>query len=129
MFSFVSRPASSLFKKESSRGFSFVAMSQTPRLQTRKPTSALSSNLLCQSVEPATASSTYSSNIINTPLSPILNFLQIRWGTRGGNRGNTYQPNTLKRKRRLGFLARMKSRTGRRIVNDRKAKGRWFLTY
>lgn len=56
-------------------------------------------------------------------------FMQQRFGSRGGNRGNTYQPNTLKRKRRLGFLARMKSRTGRQIVKRRFEKGRWFLTH
>ncbi len=58
---------------------------------------------------------------------------QVRWATRGGHRGNnlgnTYQPNTLKRKRRLGFLARMKSISGRKIIKNRKQKGRWFLTY
>lgn len=53
----------------------------------------------------------------------------VRWSTRGGNRGNTYQPNTLKRKRRLGFLARSKSRTGRNILKRRFEKGRWFLTH
>jgi ribosomal protein L34 len=56
-------------------------------------------------------------------------FMQQRFGSRGGNRGDTYQPNTLKRKRRLGFLARMKSRTGRQIVKRRFEKGRWFLTH
>ncbi|GMM43432.1 putative mitochondrial 54S ribosomal protein [Pichia kluyveri] len=55
--------------------------------------------------------------------------MQQRFGSRGGNRGNTYQPNTLKRKRRLGFLARMKSRSGRNIVKRRFEKGRWFLTH
>ncbi|CDK28415.1 unnamed protein product [Kuraishia capsulata CBS 1993] len=70
-------------------------------------------------------------HIILTP-SPLQAFLQRRWGRggfRGGNRGNTYQPNTLKRKRRLGFLSRMCSRTGRRIIKNRKEKGRWFLSY
>lgn len=56
-------------------------------------------------------------------------FVQQRFGTRGGNRGNTYQPNTLKRKRRLGFLARMKSISGRQIIKRRFEKGRWFLTH
>ncbi|GMM32556.1 putative mitochondrial 54S ribosomal protein [Martiniozyma asiatica (nom. inval.)] len=53
----------------------------------------------------------------------------IRFGSRGGNRGNTYQPNTLKRKRRLGFLARIKTRTGRKVLKRRFEKGRWFLSY
>ncbi|KAG7869723.1 hypothetical protein KL916_005192 [Ogataea parapolymorpha] len=65
--------------------------------------------------------------------SSLFGFLQRRWATRGGfrggNLGNTYQPNTLKRKRRLGFLARACSRTGRKILKRRKEKGRWFLTH
>lgn len=44
-------------------------------------------------------------------------------------RGNTYQPSTLKRKRRAGFLARLRTRGGRKILQRRRAKGRWFLTY
>ncbi|OBA21050.1 hypothetical protein METBIDRAFT_78139 [Metschnikowia bicuspidata var. bicuspidata NRRL YB-4993] len=45
------------------------------------------------------------------------------------SRGNTYQPSTLKRKRTFGFLARLKSRNGRKILARRKAKGRWYLTH
>ncbi|CAM9012988.1 unnamed protein product [Wickerhamomyces anomalus] len=50
---------------------------------------------------------------------------QRRWKSRG----NTFQPNTLKRKRRVGFLARMRDRNGRKVVARRRAKGRWYLTY
>lgn len=50
---------------------------------------------------------------------------QRRWKSRG----NTFQPNTYKRKRRIGFLARMRTPQGRKIVARRKAKGRWYLTY
>jgi large subunit ribosomal protein L34 len=51
--------------------------------------------------------------------------LQKRWKSRG----NTYQPSTLKRKRVNGFLARSKSRGGKKILARRKAKGRWYLTH
>ncbi|ODV63897.1 mitochondrial 54S ribosomal bL34m domain-containing protein ASCRUDRAFT_28121, partial [Ascoidea rubescens DSM 1968] len=51
--------------------------------------------------------------------------LQRRWKARG----NTYQPSTLKRKRRFGFFARMTSRTGRKIMQRRRSKGRWYLTH
>ena len=45
------------------------------------------------------------------------------------SRGNTYQPSMLKRKRRCGFLARLRTRTGRKILARRREKGRWYLTY
>ncbi|CCH61500.1 hypothetical protein TBLA_0E04470 [Henningerozyma blattae CBS 6284] len=45
------------------------------------------------------------------------------------SRGNTYQPSTLKRKRKHGFLSRAKSYTMNKILKRRKAKGRWFLSH
>ncbi|AOW03988.1 ribosomal protein L34-domain-containing protein [Yarrowia lipolytica] len=44
-------------------------------------------------------------------------------------RGIDYQPSVRKRKRSLGFLARSRSRTGRKIIKRRTLKGRWFLTH
>ncbi|KAL6451125.1 hypothetical protein SBY92_002462 [Candida maltosa Xu316] len=45
------------------------------------------------------------------------------------SRGNTYQPSTLKRKRKYGFLSRIRSAAGRKILERRKAKGRWYLSH
>eukprot|EP00903_Cladosiphon_okamuranus_P019923 g18310.t1 len=39
----------------------------------------------------------------------------------------TYQPSTLKRKRKHGFLYRAKSRLGKKILRRRQDKGRWRL--
>ncbi|MCM8817909.1 MAG: 50S ribosomal protein L34 [Candidatus Omnitrophica bacterium] len=36
----------------------------------------------------------------------------------------TYRPHRLRRKRKIGFLARMSTKSGRKIINNRRKKGR-----
>lgn len=67
---------------------------------------------------------------LQTPLALPLGFPQdVLEQRRWKARGNTYQPSTLKRKRVNGFLARLKTRGGRKVLARRKTKGRWFLSH
>lgn len=61
----------------------------------------------------------------NSAFQLMFGFVQRRFKSRG----NSYQPSTLKRKRTFGFLARLRSKNGRKILSRRKAKGRWYLSH
>ena len=68
-----------------------------------------------------------SSNIATLPL--LTRSVPLYNQTRNVTYGREYQPNTLKRKRSVGFLARLKSIGGRKILKRRMMKGRKHLTH
>ncbi|CAI6341662.1 unnamed protein product [Periconia digitata] len=57
-------------------------------------------------------------------LHPALGSTQIRCGPR-----DTYNPSHIVRKRRHGFLARIRTKKGRKLLMRRLKKGRWNLSH
>ncbi|KAK3197186.1 hypothetical protein GRF29_1536g946864 [Pseudopithomyces chartarum] len=55
---------------------------------------------------------------------PAMGSMQIRCGPR-----DTYNPSHLVRKRRHGFLSRIRTKKGRKLLMRRLKKGRWNLSH
>ncbi|KAK6510837.1 hypothetical protein TWF506_009931 [Arthrobotrys conoides] len=112
---------------QSSSRRTFTSLLRTPTatitttLQTR-PTLYTPTSLLPQTISPSFTPSVTSTS---TSISPLLQGLtQTR-----GHRRKTYNPSHIVRKRRFGFLARLRSKTGKNILKRRRAKGRLMLTH
>ncbi len=64
------------------------------------------------------------SSFAHAALRPLVALLAPRrWTTYG----QEYQPSSVRRKRKFGFLARLRTRSGRRILARRLRKGRHVL--
>lgn len=50
-------------------------------------------------------------------------------GVRFTTYGSEYQPSQRKRKRKHGFLARLRSRTGKKVLARRRAKGKTAVSH
>lgn len=90
--------------------FAVSRLARVPRLQTR-------------------LFSLFSGSFLSPFSSPVSSLLSGLIQKRFKSRGNTYQPSTIKRKRTFGFLARLRTKGGQKVLQRRKAKGRWYLTH
>ncbi|KAF3222214.1 hypothetical protein TWF106_005631 [Orbilia oligospora] len=118
------RPAISCLRStaSSSSRRTFTSLLRTPTtittLQTRPTLHSSPTSLL-----PQTTSSSQTTTSTSLLL-PLQGLTQTR-----GHRRKTYNPSHIVRKRRFGFLARLRSKTGKNILKRRKAKGRKMLTH
>lgn len=126
MLSLLTRPLSisrvSMLATGSTRNFSIASTTSALSLLRRQPLAATTNPTT------TTSSALTAGPSIETPCI-FSNLLSLGGQRRWKSRGNSYQPNTYKRKRTLGFMSRMRSKTGRKIIARRREKGRWYLSH
>ncbi|KAK2753581.1 hypothetical protein FQN54_007358 [Arachnomyces sp. PD_36] len=116
---------SSTTSRQSSRLLSTSSTARTTLL------SHLRSPILSSALRPTlspTLINTTTSSPLTTPLQPTTT-RSFSATTFLGAKRDTYNPSRRVQKRRHGFLARLKSRGGRKILMRRRAKGRKFLSW
>ncbi|GAD96407.1 60S ribosomal protein L34 [Paecilomyces variotii No. 5] len=105
----------------SARTFSSLLNSQRPALSIHRAHSPIISSL-----------ATNSANATAAPSAPLALTSQSRSFSASASlagKRDTYNPSRRVQKRRHGFLARLRSRGGRKILLRRRAKGRKFLSW
>ncbi|KAJ9267295.1 hypothetical protein DTO195F2_528 [Paecilomyces variotii] len=105
----------------SARTFSSLLTNQRPALSIHRAHSPIFSSL-----------ATISANTTTTPSATLALAHQSRSFSASASLGakrDTYNPSRRVQKRRHGFLARLRSRGGRKVLLRRRAKGRKFLSW
>ncbi|GAA5915458.1 hypothetical protein JCM6882_007898 [Rhodosporidiobolus microsporus] len=93
-----------------------------------RPT-ALTSFSLHSSLRPSLSPSPLASSSSSSTLLPSLSAQQPAGQIRTAVYGAEYQPSQIKRKRTHGFLARKRSKNGRKVLMRRWSKGRKYLSH
>ncbi|OAX84448.1 ribosomal protein L34 [Emergomyces africanus] len=121
-----------------SRAFSHL-LSQQRRLPAQRPTTTISSQSsplfrLLQQPTAAVAQSTTTVMTTGSLLSPALSTpgsssRPFSSSAALGAKRDTYNPSRRVQKRRHGFLARLKTQSGRKILARRRSRGRKYLSW
>ncbi|KAF1971366.1 hypothetical protein BU23DRAFT_590600 [Bimuria novae-zelandiae CBS 107.79] len=114
----IARPSTAPRLTPSTRSISLLA----PRRPILSSTSTLP--VPGSTISPAIPSSDALNLASKISAHPALGSMQIRCGPR-----DTYNPSHLVRKRRHGFLSRIRTKKGRKLLMRRLKKGRWNLSH